>query len=110
MDNTFSERNELIKENKALQEERLVNLQALQRFDSLVQENIRLREILNASAKLNDNVQIARIISADINPFRHIIVVDKGTQDNLYNGQPWLILTESLAKYFRQAFFHLRQS
>jgi rod shape-determining protein MreC len=62
-------------------------LQALQRFDSLVQENIRLREILNASAKLNDNVQIARIISADINPFRHIIVIDKGTQNNLYNGQ-----------------------
>ena len=87
MNNTFIERNELIKENKALQEERLVNLQALQRFDSLVQENIRLREILNASTKLNDNVQIARIISADINPFRHIIVVDKGTQDNLYNGQ-----------------------
>ena len=87
MDNTFIERNELIKENKALQEERLVNLQALQRFDSLVQENIRLREILNASTKLNNNVQIARIISADINPFRHIIVVDKGTQDNLYNGQ-----------------------
>ena len=84
---TFSERNELLKENKALHEEHLIHELTLQRFNSLEQENIRLRKILNASVKLKDNVQIARIISADINPFRHIVIIDKGTQNNLYNGQ-----------------------
>lgn len=83
----ISSRKELIQENKRLYEDHLQKELALQRLASLEQENIRLREILNASSTIKNSVQIARIISTDINPFRHLVVINKGEQDGTYNGQ-----------------------
>tara|TARA_B110000240_G_scaffold197450_1_gene252709 strand:- start:213 stop:878 length:666 start_codon:yes stop_codon:yes gene_type:complete len=83
----ISSREELIQENKRLYDDQLQKKLALQRLASLEQENIRLRKILNASSTIKNSVQIARIISTDINPFRHLVVINKGEQDGAYNGQ-----------------------
>ena len=83
----LASREELIINNKKLHEDELYNELTLQRYASLEQENIRLRKILKAASRIKNSVQIARIIFTDINPFRHIVVINKGEQDEVYNGQ-----------------------
>ena len=83
----FSSREALTLENKILLNSQNINNTTLQRYQSLEQENSRLREILNAATRLEHKVEIARIISANINPYRHTIVINKGDKDGIHAGQ-----------------------
>ncbi len=83
----FSSREALTLENKILLNQQNINNMTLQRYQSLEQENLRLREILNAATRLEHKVEIARIISANINPYRHTIVINKGDKDGIHAGQ-----------------------
>lgn len=83
----FSSREALTLENKILLNTQNINNTTLQRYQSLEQENSRLREILNAATRLEHKVEIARIISANINPYRHTIVINKGDKDGIHAGQ-----------------------
>ena len=83
----FSSREALTHENKILLNQQNINKTTLQRYQSLEQENSRLREILNAATRLEHKVEIARIISANINPYRHTIVINKGDKDGIHAGQ-----------------------
>jgi len=83
----FSSREALTLENKILLNQQNINKTTLQRYQSLEQENSRLREILNAATRLEYKVEIARIISANINPYRHTIVINKGDKDGIHAGQ-----------------------
>lgn len=83
----FSSREALTLENKILLNQQNINKTTLQRYQSLEQENSRLREILNAATRLEYKVEIARIISANINPYRHTIVINKGNKDGIHAGQ-----------------------
>ena len=83
----FSSREALTLENKILLNQQNINNMTLQRYQSLEQENLRLREILNAATRLEHKVEIARIISANINPYRHTIVINKGEKDDIHAGQ-----------------------
>ena len=77
----------LIKENQNLLSQQKINSSILQRYESLEQENERLKEILNAASNLDNKVEITRIISVNVNPYRHTIVIDKGERDGVYEGQ-----------------------
>ena len=83
----FSSREALTLENKMLLNQQNINKTTLQRYQSLEQENSRLREILNAATRLEHKVEIARIISANINPYRHTIIINKGDKDGIHAGQ-----------------------
>jgi len=80
-------RNELELENSRLQAERLLIQARLQRYAALEAENARLREMLEARARVHDRVRVAEILSVSANPFRHVLVIDKGTGDGVYEGQ-----------------------
>ena len=54
----------------------------------LVAENDRLRRLLGSSDKLQDNVLVAELIGIDPDPERQRIVIDKGTRDGVFVGQP----------------------
>lgn len=82
-----TERNELLLENGRLNAERLLTHARLQRFTALESENARLRAMLDATAKVRDQVQVAEIMSVSSNPYRHILVINKGTRDGVFNGQ-----------------------
>ena len=84
---TTTSRNNLQLENSRLHTERLLTQARLQRYASLEAENARLRAMLEVRTRVRDRVRIAEIMSASSNPFRHVIVVDKGTNDRVYNGQ-----------------------
>jgi rod shape-determining protein MreC len=80
-------RNQLQVENARLTTERLLTKARLQRYSALEAENARLRVMLEARTQVRDQVRVAEIMSASSNPFRHVLVVDKGTRDGVYDGQ-----------------------
>lgn len=84
---TTASRNQLRLENARLNTERLLTRARLQRYSALEAENARLRAMLEARTQVRDQVRVAEIMSASSNPFRHVLVVDKGTRDGVYNGQ-----------------------
>jgi len=84
---TTASRNQLRVENARLNTERLLTRARLQRYSALEAENARLRAMLEARTQVRDQVRVAEIMSASSNPFRHVLVVDKGTRDGVYNGQ-----------------------
>ena len=77
----------LIQENQNLLSQQKINSSILQRYESLEQENERLKQILNAASNIDNKVEITRIISVNVNPYRHTIVIDKGERDGVYEGQ-----------------------
>lgn len=84
---SFSTRNYLLGENRELNDRLLKQSARLQRLAALEAENARLRTLLESTAKVGDRVLIAEIMSVDMNPFRHRIVVNKGKRDEVYVGQ-----------------------
>lgn len=87
LEDTTATRNDLQLENSRLNAERLLTQARLQRFAALEAENTRLREMLEATKVVSDQVRVAEIMSVSANPFRHVLVVDKGTRDGVYDGQ-----------------------
>ena len=84
---TTSSRNDLQLKNSRLNVERLLTQARLQRFAALEAENARLRAMLEATTRVRDQVRVAEIMSVSSNPFRHVLVVDKGTRDGVFDGQ-----------------------
>ncbi len=84
---TSKSRSELRLENARLRAEQLLTRARLQRLNSLEAENSRLRAMLDARAQFEDRVRVAEIMSVDLNPFRHSLVIDVGSRDGVYDGQ-----------------------
>jgi len=84
---TTEKRSELLLESNRLKTERLLTQARLQRYAALEAENARLRAMLEATSRMRDRVRVAEIMSVSPNPFRHSIVIDKGTRDDVYDGQ-----------------------
>jgi rod shape-determining protein MreC len=80
-------RNELALQNSRLNAERLLTNARLQRYTALEAENARLRSMLEATTRVRDQVRVAEIMSVSSNPFRHVLVIDKGTRSGVYDGQ-----------------------
>lgn len=80
-------RNDLRLENSRLNVERLLTHARLQRYSALEAENARLRAMLEARSRVPEEVRVARIMSVSANPFRHVLVIDKGQNDGVYDGQ-----------------------
>lgn len=87
---TFSSRRELLEENARLRAQHLLDEARLQKLDALEVENIRLRDLLDSSYEVGEAVLIAELMRVDLDPFTHLIQIDKGSTDNLYVGQPVL--------------------
>jgi rod shape-determining protein MreC len=87
---TFTSRNELEKERERLHSENLELRGRLQKFEALEAENRRLRGLLDSSFKVGDRVQIAELITVEQDPFRQVVLIDKGSSSGLYKGQPVL--------------------
>lgn len=80
-------RSDLEDENARLQSEVLVLKRRVQKLASTVAENTRLKELMNATDVVDDQVLIAEIIGVDPDPYRHEAIVNKGSSDDVYVGQ-----------------------
>lgn len=80
-------RDDLEQENRRLQSEVLLLQRRVQKLAALVAENTRLKELLNSADLVDDQVIVAEIIGVDPDPFRHEVIIDKGSRDDAYPGQ-----------------------
>jgi rod shape-determining protein MreC len=87
---TFVSQVDLKVENEALQTELLIHQRKLQQLASLAAENVRLRQLLNASQMLQDTVLIAELIGVSPNPLSHKVIINRGIKDGAFKGQPVL--------------------
>lgn len=85
---TLSTHNSLLHENRELKAMQLENRVQLQKLDILEKENERLRLLLNATPKTREQVLISEIIGVDVNPYRQLFIINKGSADSVIPGQP----------------------
>lgn len=83
-------RTKLEQKNVSLEKERLILLGQLQRSAELAAENLRLRQLLNATELLMQSVLVTEVIGVSPNPVNHTVTIDRGTNDDVYVGQPVL--------------------
>ena len=83
-------REDLLDENERLRTELLIHKRELQKMASLAAENVRLRELLNSADMLKDRVLIAELVGVSPDPLVHTVMVNKGSDDGVYLGQPLL--------------------
>lgn len=87
-DETLSSHQALLDENRNLKNIHLQSRVQLQKLDILEKENARLRALLSATPKVSEKTLIAEIINVDVDPYRHLIVLNKSSSDDVYKGQP----------------------
>jgi rod shape-determining protein MreC len=80
-------RSNLMESRERLERQVLILEQKVQRLAVLQAENVRLRELLNSSANLDASVLVAEIIGVDPDPNRQELVINKGGQDDVLQGQ-----------------------
>nr|WP_137975012.1 rod shape-determining protein MreC [Pseudomonas sp. F(2018)] len=86
----LTSRSELMAENEKLKAESLLMQGRLQKLATLTEQNVRLRELLNSAALVDERVLVTELIGVDPNPFTHRILIDKGEKDGVFLGQPVL--------------------
>ncbi|MBX3689493.1 rod shape-determining protein MreC [Dokdonella sp.] len=79
---------QLSNENRELRQQLLLAQTRLNRLDALLAQNARLKDLLDAQQHLGLSVQFARLIDVDLDPFRHRVVLDVGTNQGARVGQP----------------------
>ena len=81
-------REDLQEENARLQRKLLILEQKAQRLAVLQAENVRLRELLNSSARVDEQVRVAEVIGSDPDPNRRELVINQGSMTgDVYKGQ-----------------------
>jgi len=86
----FAERQALLDENERLKQEALLLSQRVQRLAPLREQNQRLRELLGSARQMEETVLIAELTATDPNPFNQRILINKGSRDGVFLGQPVL--------------------
>jgi len=90
LDRTTADYQVLFEENDELKAQALVLQRKLQKMTVLTAENIRLRELLNSTEKVDDDVMLASVIGVDPDPFTRELVISKGTNEGVRVGYPLL--------------------
>ena len=81
---------DLIKENQKLKADQLLLRSQLQRLISIESENNYLKALLQSARQVKGKTLIAELLEVSSEPFVNQVVLDKGTRDHVYVGQPVL--------------------
>ena len=90
LDDRLLSRQEIEAENKLLRNKVRVQESRLQQMGALVADNLSLRQLMNSSEIVQDRVLVAKLIGVSPDPLVHKVVVNKGSNDGIYVGQPLL--------------------
>ncbi len=85
-----SSRTSLVSENERLKAENMMLSTRAQRYFALERENERLRGLLDSSVIFDQQVLVADVLAIETSPSARQIVVDKGTNQGVFVGQPML--------------------
>lgn len=86
----LASRSDLLEENEQLQRQLLELSFSQQQLAALRQENERLRELLESSQRVEQSVQVASLLRADLDPFRHRVTLDRGGSSGVIDGMALL--------------------
>lgn len=89
-DEAFTFRNTLIDENHALREKQQLLEVKLQKLAFFEKENQRLRSMLQSAKRDWEKVLIAELMAIDFDPFKRLVQLNKGSNDNVFDGHPIL--------------------
>jgi rod shape-determining protein MreC len=87
---SLATRRRLQEENDSLHTQLFMQKAQMQKLAALEAENMRLRELLDSSFEVGEKVIIAELLSVNLDPYNHQIVINKGQLDGIYPGQPLL--------------------
>ena len=87
-DEVFSNQQSLLEKNREFEARHLENRVQLQKLDIIEKENERLRQLLSATQKITERLLISEIINVDVDPYRQLILLNKGSNSDVYQGQP----------------------
>jgi len=87
---SLASRRTLQEENASLRTQQLMQKAQMQKLAALEAENIRLRQLLDSSFEVSEKVLVAELLSVNLDPYKHQIVINKGELDDAYPGQPLL--------------------
>jgi rod shape-determining protein MreC len=88
VDNMLIGRTDLIELNGKLRSENMILKKNMQRMAALTAENIRLRETLGGSQRVDVEHLLAEVVAVDPDPFVHRTVIDVGLNDGIKEGWP----------------------
>jgi len=80
-------REDLQRANDSLRDSLLAQEADLQRLETLVEENRRLRALLEGADTLIYKTSFAELVRVDLDPFSHQVMINKGTEDGVVAGQ-----------------------
>jgi rod shape-determining protein MreC len=78
---------DVVTENNTLREHSLAQSGEVQQLESLQQENLRLRALLDATAGRTFEFRFAEMVQVNLDPFSHRIIIDRGASDGVFIGQ-----------------------
>lgn len=81
---------DLIDENIKLHYQQTLLEAQLQNLLVIKEENLQLSKLLQTAVKANVRSMAAQILAVDLGGARQLIIIDKGTRDEVYIGQPVL--------------------
>jgi rod shape-determining protein MreC len=87
-DEVLSTKQTLLDKNREFAARHLENRVQLQKLDIIEKENDRLRSLLSATPKTTERLLISEIINVDVDPYRQLILLNKGSSSDVYQGQP----------------------
>lgn len=88
--NTLVSREGLREKITLLEQSQLLLNAKTEKMAALAAENRRLRDLLGSAAKLQDNVLVAELVGLNPDPNRYEVIIDKGSRDKVFVGQPVL--------------------
>lgn len=83
----FQSRRSLRSQNEKLNEQLLGQQAALQRLQTLEEENRRLRALFEGAQSLSYEYRFAELVRVDLDPFSHRVLIDRGSEDGVVQGQ-----------------------
>jgi rod shape-determining protein MreC len=78
---------DLAEENETLSRELLRQAGAMQRTESLDEQNRRLLALLGATTGQSFDYRFAEMLQVDLDPFSHRVIIDRGSQSGVFVGQ-----------------------
>lgn len=86
----FSTKKSLIDENIRLRHQQSLLETKLQKLLAIRNENNQLKALLSASSAANEHAEAAEILAVETSNSRNLLILNKGTRDGVFVGQPVL--------------------
>jgi len=78
---------EVSAENEFLKDSLMRQAASVQQMQSLMEENRRLRALLDATTGRDFEYRFAEMVQVNLDPFSHQVIIDRGSADGVFTGQ-----------------------